>query len=87
MSTYPTERDIAERAATELITITATVNCHEFAKALANQHRTHQQRVMNLFAACINEFAKHEFDLRNQATVEFARKAKPLLDNTCFPYI
>lgn len=44
------------------------------AKALMNAHRTNQQCIMRFCMAFIEEMAAQSFDLRNQASVEVARK-------------
>ena len=47
-----------------------------------NEHRTLQQSTMGLFLECVDAWAAkkdHEYDLRNQATVEMCRKIRAAL--------
>ena len=55
-------------------------------KAMANDHRTLQQNYMRFFMAFCKEMAKQEYsDLRNEASVELAKKILPL--NKGLPFV
>lgn len=52
----------------------------EFAKGMSREHRTLQQNFTKLCIAWLNELANTEYyDLRNQASVEFARSVQDKL--------
>lgn len=62
---------------TELVRLLGGPNhrsCRLVAKSLMNAHRTNQQCVMRFCMAFIEEMAEQRHDLRNQASVEVARK-------------
>lgn len=59
-----------------------------FAEAMAGKHRTLQQNFTRLCIAWFQQLAVAEYyDDRNQASVELARKLKPILDDTYLPFI
>ena len=69
-----------------------TLNEKELAKLLTNDHRTLQQNLMRVFAACLHEWSKaaemESYDLRNAQTVLLARKiVKEFKDELYFAHI
>ncbi len=43
-------------------------------EGLSQQHRTLQQDFMRAFASAMTQYAENNFDLRNEASVEFAKR-------------
>lgn len=61
----------------------------EFADCLDKEHRTLQQSMMGVFAACIRKWAEMKYyDLRNEDTVKFCKKlVEQFGDEMYFRYI
>jgi hypothetical protein len=54
---------------------TMSLNPTPFVEVVTQDHRTLQQAVFRLFAACVREWATHErFDDRNEATVRLSKR-------------
>ncbi len=76
-----------ERTKNAVINLTEFVNSFGtdnklFAQYLMNEHRTLQQSTMRLFVACIEEWSKQKhWDLRNETTIELAKKIMAALEN------
>ena len=65
-------------------------NCdyNEFAEKFGYEHRTLQQNFTKLCIAWLKHLAETKnYDLRNQASVEFAKSIKEQLDNAGLPTI
>lgn len=58
-----------------------------FAETICSGHRTLQQSTMRLFIATIREMAKVHPDLRNEQTVELAKKIVEIADSYSLPLI
>ena len=54
-------------------------------KALLHEHRTNQQRVADGIATVIKSLATHDTDMRNEASVSWAKKVCQIYAN--FPFI
>lgn len=58
-----------------------------FAKTICAGHKTLQQSTMRLFIATIKEMATVRPDLRNEATVELAKKITEIAEDHSLPLI
>lgn len=68
------------------------VNCNhdnkKFVKAMAREHRTLQQQFTRTCVEWLLDLAEREnYDLRNEASVKFAKSIKEQLENAEIPYI
>ena len=60
----------------------------EFARLMGNEHRTLQQNFTRLCVAWLKHLSETEYyDLRNQASVEFAKAIKDKLGEVALPII
>lgn len=60
-------------------------NHDAFAAVIRDQHFTHQQSVMRAMYAVMQELAKEQHDMRNEATVKFCRRVTN--NGDFFPFI
>lgn len=66
-------KDVAEQFMEGINTM--SLNPKGFVEVVTNEHRSLQQSAFRLFAACIQEWATHEFyDARNEATVSLSKR-------------
>ena len=54
-------------------------------KALLHEHRTNQQRVADSIATVIKSLSTHDTDMRNEASVAWAKKVGQI--DAYFPFI
>ena len=84
--------EYSKRVQDTVRTVSDFVNCssdfNEFAELMSREHRTLQQNFTKVCVAWLKQLANTEYyDLRNEASVEFAKSIKQQLDNACLPLI
>lgn len=81
-------KELAEVTERSLNTYAFTDQIKEFVEQMSRSHRTLQQTYTQLCTAWLTHLSKTEhYDLRNAASVEFAKSIKEQLDRAYFPFI
>ena len=88
----PAEKANQEHIETLFQLLNGMCNDDQYTRQLIGQlrktHRTLQQNFFRMISKVVNEKAKEEFyDLRNEASIEWSKKAAEATQDVAFPFI